>query len=256
MTTYQHDRVLPYDDSGLSKTQQVASMFDDIAGRYDFLNRFLSGGVDLWWRKKAISQLRGPEAIGSCVIGSGAGQILDVATGTGDMALMTFKRLHPQKVTGIDISEGMLALGKQKVNHEGLAAQIELKSGDSQAIPFEDNSFDAVTVAFGVRNFERLEKGLEEIKRVLKPGGKLVVLEFSRPKGAFGHLYQWYMGRVTPFICTLLSRNKQAYTYLGKSIQAFPEGADFTAVLQKTGYRQPNAKALTMGICSIYTGIK
>lgn len=252
MTTYQHDRVLPYDDSGLSKTEQVASMFDDIAGRYDFLNRFLSGGVDLWWRKKAISQLQGSGA----AIGQGTGQILDVATGTGDMALMTYKRLHPEKVTGIDISEGMLELGKQKVSGQGLSAQIELKSGDSQAIPFADNSFDAVTVAFGVRNFERLEKGLEEIKRVLKPGGKLVVLEFSRPKGAFGHLYQWYMGTVTPFICTLLSGNKKAYTYLGKSIQAFPEGADFTAVLAKTGYRQPQAQALTIGICSIYTGIK
>jgi demethylmenaquinone methyltransferase/2-methoxy-6-polyprenyl-1,4-benzoquinol methylase len=252
MTTYQHDQVLPYDDSGLSKTEQVASMFDDIAGRYDFLNRFLSGGIDLWWRKKAISQLQGSG--GS--IGQGAGQILDVATGTGDMALMTYKRLHPEKVTGIDISAGMLELGKQKVSAQGLSAQIELKSGDSQAIPFADNSFDAVTVAFGVRNFEHLEKGLEEIKRVLKPGGKLVVLEFSRPKGAFGHLYQWYMGTVTPFICTLLSRNKKAYTYLGKSIQAFPEGADFTAVLGKTGYRQPHSQALTMGICSIYTGIK
>jgi demethylmenaquinone methyltransferase/2-methoxy-6-polyprenyl-1,4-benzoquinol methylase len=216
----------------------VASMFDDIAGRYDFLNRFLSGGIDLWWRKKAISQLQGSG--GS--IGQGAGQILDVATGTGDMALMTYKRLHPEKVTGIDISAGMLELGKQKVSAQGLSAQIELKSGDSQAIPFAD--------------FEHLEKGLEEIKRVLKPGGKLVVLEFSRPKGAFGHLYQWYMGTVTPFICTLLSRNKKAYTYLGKSIQAFPEGADFTAVLGKTGYRQPHSQALTMGICSIYTGIK
>jgi demethylmenaquinone methyltransferase/2-methoxy-6-polyprenyl-1,4-benzoquinol methylase len=231
-------------------------MFDDIAGRYDFLNRFLSGGTDLWWRKKAISQLRDSGAIGAPVIGQGSGQILDVATGTGDMALMTYKRLHPEKVTGIDISEGMLELGRLKVNQQKLSAQIELKLGDSQAIPFADNSFDAVTVSFGVRNFEHLEKGLEEIKRVLKPGGKLVVLEFSRPKGAFGHLYQWYMGRVTPFICTLLSSNKKAYTYLGKSIQAFPEGADFIAVLQKTGYRQPSAKALTMGICSIYTGMK
>jgi demethylmenaquinone methyltransferase / 2-methoxy-6-polyprenyl-1,4-benzoquinol methylase len=246
MTSYQHDRVVPYDDSRLSKTEQVASMFDEIAPRYDFLNRFLSAGIDLQWRKKAIRQLKG----------LGAKDILDVATGTGDMALMTFKRLHPVKVTGIDISEGMLELGRGKIKAQGLGAFIELKTGDSEQIPFSDGSFDAVTVAFGVRNFEYLEKGLGEILRVLRPGGKLVVLEFSKPGGFFGHLYQWYMGRVTPFLVTLFSRNKRAYTYLGKSIQAFPEGARFTAVLDKVGYLDTAAKPLTFGICSIYVGTK
>jgi len=246
MTAYQHDRVVPFDDSRLSKKEQVASMFDDIASRYDFLNRFLSGGIDLWWRKKAIGQLKGVDAR----------EILDVATGTGDMALMTYRRLHPLKVTGIDISEGMLDLGRQKIQDQALDSFIELKTGDSENIPFPDHSFDAVTVAFGVRNFEHLEKGLQEIRRVLRPGGKLVVLEFSKPSGATGKLYQWYMNRVTPALVGLFSKNRKAYTYLNKSIQAFPEGVRFTAVLDKLGYRETSAHALTLGICSIYCGVK
>jgi demethylmenaquinone methyltransferase/2-methoxy-6-polyprenyl-1,4-benzoquinol methylase len=246
MTTYQHDRVVPFDDSRLSKKEQVATMFDGIASRYDFLNRFLSGGIDLWWRKKAIGRLRGTEAR----------QILDVATGTGDMALMTYKRLHPQKVTGIDISEGMLELGRRKILDQGLASFIELRAGDSENIPFPVGTFDAVTVAFGVRNFENLEKGLQEIHRVLRPGGKLVVLEFSKPSGGTGKLYQWYMERVTPALVSLFSPNKKAYTYLNRSIQAFPEGPRFTAVLDKLGYRETSARALTFGICSIYCGTK
>jgi demethylmenaquinone methyltransferase/2-methoxy-6-polyprenyl-1,4-benzoquinol methylase len=246
MTTYQHDRVVPFDDSRLSKKEQVATMFDGIASRYDFLNRFLSGGIDLWWRKKAIRRLKGRNA----------GEILDVATGTGDMALMTYKRLRPRKVTGIDISEGMLELGRRKIRDQGLTPFIELRAGDSENIPFPEAAFDAVTVAFGVRNFENLEKGLEEIRRVLRPGGRLVILEFSRPAGITGKLYQWYMERVTPALVSLFSRNKKAYTYLNRSIQAFPEGARFTAVLDKVGYGETSAKPLTFGICSIYCGTK
>ena len=174
MTSYRHDRVVPYDDSQASKTEQVASMFDDIASRYDFLNRFLSGGVDLWWRKRAIRELRGLKA----------GHILDVATGTGDMAIMTCRRLPSVQITGVDISEGMLELGRRKIERDGLAGHITLRRGDSGQLPFSDNQFDAVTVAFGVRNFEYLEQGLAEIRRVLRPGGKLVVLEFSQPGGA------------------------------------------------------------------------
>ena len=246
MTSYRHDRVVPYDDSRLSKTEQVASMFDDIASRYDFLNRFLSGGVDLWWRKKAIRELKG----------RANGHILDVATGTGDMAIMTYRRLAPGRITGIDISEGMLELGRRKIARQGLADHITLSVGDSGRIPFPDDQFDAVTVAFGVRNFEYLEQGLSEIRRVLRPGGKLVVLEFSQPSGLTGKLYCGYMRRVCPLLVSLFSRNTKAYTYLGDSIQAFPEGDRFTAVLDKVGYRDTSAKAMTLGICSIYTGVK
>lgn len=246
MTSYRHDRVVPYDHSGLTKTEQVASMFDDIASRYDFLNRFLSGGVDLWWRKMAIRELRGREN----------GHILDVATGTGDMAIMTYRRLKPRQITGIDISEGMLELGRRKIERQGLGAHIALSPGDSGHIPFPDDHFDAVTVAFGVRNFEYLDQGLAEIRRVLRPGGKLVVLEFSQPPGLTGRLYHWYMRRVAPLLVSLFSRNKKAYTYLGDSIQAFPEGARFRAVLDRLGYRVTSARAMTLGICSIYTGEK
>lgn len=246
MTSYRHDRVVPNDDSRLSKTEQVASMFDDIAPRYDFLNRFLSARTDLWWRKKAIRQLRGrPHS-----------EILDVATGTGDMAIMTFRGLGPARITGIDISEGMLELGRRKIAAKGLSDRIELRKGDSGDIPFPDGSFDAVTVAFGVRNFEFLEKGLSEIRRVLRPGGKLVVLEFSRPHGISGRIYGWYMEKIAPVLVSFFSRNKKAYTYLGHSIQAFPEGAAFTAVLDKVGFRETTSSAMTLGICSIYTGLR
>jgi demethylmenaquinone methyltransferase/2-methoxy-6-polyprenyl-1,4-benzoquinol methylase len=246
MTSYRHDPVVPYEESSLSKTEQVADMFDKIAPRYDFLNRFLSGGIDLWWRKRAIRRLLNrPHA-----------EILDVATGTGDMALMMQRRLSPRKITGLDISEGMLALGRQKIASRRLSGQIELVCGDSSELPFPPGSFDAVTVAFGVRNFEYLERGLSEILRVLRPGGMLVVLEFSRPRGLSGRLYSWYMGRVCPILVSLFSRNKRAYTYLGHSIEAFPEGARFTTILDKVGYVGARARAMTLGICSIYTGEK
>lgn len=246
MTSYRHDEVVPYDDSRLSKTEQVASMFDDIASRYDFLNRFLSGGIDLWWRKKAIRELKG----------FAGGHLLDVATGTGDMALMTYRRLAPREITGIDISEGMLELGRRKIERQGLNDHIHLSVGDSERIPFPDDHFDAATVAFGVRNFEDLDQGLSEIRRVLRPGGKLVVLEFSQPKGLTGKFYRWYMRRVCPLLVSLFSRNRKAYVYLGDSIQAFPEGERFVAALNKVGYRQTWARAMTFGICSIYTGVK
>ena len=168
---YPHDTVVPFKDSSESKKKQVEKMFDKIAFRYDFLNRFLSAGIDIGWRKKAIKLLLPvkPE------------RILDVATGTGDFALTSYEILKPAKITGIDISEGMLELGRKKIAKAGLDSHIELLNGDSEAILFEDNSFDAVTVAFGVRNFENLEQGLSEIKRVLKPGGRLIVLECTKP---------------------------------------------------------------------------
>lgn len=242
-----HDKVLPFNDAQRSKKEQVADMFDQIAFRYDFLNRFLSGGIDVQWRKKAIRELK-PLA---------PKQILDVATGTADVALMTYKYLQPDHITGIDISNGMLEVGRQKVNKLGLTNFITLQQADSEALPFPDNHFDAITVAFGVRNFERLKVGLAEMLRVLKPGGKLVILEFSKPKTVgFKSLYQFYMKLVTPGIGKLISKNKNAYQYLNDSVQAFPEGEQFLKILQETGYQEVYRKPLTMGISTIYAGSK
>ena len=222
-------------------------MFDSIASRYDFLNRFLSAGIDIKWRKKAISQLKDiwPK------------HILDVATGTADMAIMEVRLLNPDKITGIDISNKMLDIGRQKIDKQGLGEKITLLNGDSETINFPDNSFDAVTVAFGVRNFENLEKGLSEIRRVLKPGGKLVVLEFSKPKTKwFSWFYNIYMKIVAPQFGKMFSKNKEAYSYLNNSIQAFPEGNAFVEILNKQGYSYTSCKKLSLGICSIYCGSK
>jgi demethylmenaquinone methyltransferase / 2-methoxy-6-polyprenyl-1,4-benzoquinol methylase len=247
MSKFAHDSVVPFKESELTKKQQVANMFDKIAFRYDFLNRFLSAGIDVTWRKKAIKQLKAlqPETV------------LDVATGTGDVAILTHKMLQPKKITGIDISDGMLEIGRKKLAKLGLEKDIELLNGDSETINFPDASFDAITVAFGVRNFENLEKGLKEMIRVLKPGGKLVVLEFSRPKQvAFKGFYNLYMKIVAPGFGQMIAKNKDAYQYLNDSVQKFPEGKDFIKILNNCGYKNTYYKALTMGICSIYCGNK
>jgi len=247
MTEFAHDTVVPYKDSDSSKKQQVAAMFDDIAFKYDFLNRFLSAGIDVGWRKKAIQQIASlkPKTI------------LDVATGTADVAIMASGILKPEKITGIDISDGMLEIGRQKVEKAGLKGIIELLNGDSETINFKDNTFDAVTVAFGVRNFQHLEKGLSEILRVLKPGGKLVVLEFSKPKmPGVKSMYNLYMKIICPNIGKLFSKNRNAYKYLDESIQKFPEGKNFTQILDNLGYSNTYCKPLSLGICSIYCGTK
>lgn len=247
MTEFAHDNVVPYKESELSKKQQVAGMFDDISGKYDFLNRFLSAGTDIGWRKKAIAQLSSlkPETM------------LDVATGTADVAIMAYQMLKPDKITGIDISDGMLEVGRKKINKLGLQGNIELLNGDSEAISFNDNSFDAITVAFGVRNFQHLETGLQEMKRVLKPGGKLVVLEFSKPRMPFVRfVYDLYMKMVTPRMGKLFSKNRDAYKYLDESIRKFPEGKQFIAILDKLEYKSTYFKSLSLGICSIYCGTK
>ena len=247
MTEFAHNTIVPIKGSNLSKKDQVANMFDNIAYRYDFLNRFLSAGIDVLWRKKAIRHLKklNPK------------NILDVATGTADVAIMTTSILHPDKIIGIDISDGMLEIGRTKIKKQGLDKTIELLNGDSEAINFADNSFDAVTVAFGVRNFEHLEKGLSEIKRVLKPGGKLVVLEFSQPQTAgVKQLYNVYMKLVARNVGTLLSKNLSAYKYLDESIKKFPEGKNFTLILDNLGYTNTYCKPLSLGICSIYCGEK
>ncbi len=247
MFKFAHDDVVPNKNDEATKKEQVATMFDDIAGKYDFLNRFLSVGIDIRWRKKALKQLDSIDPK----------KVLDVATGTADVAIMAAKKFPECNFIGIDISEGMLTVGRQKVTKLGLEQRISLHLGDSETIKFADNSFDAVTVAFGVRNFEHLEKGLSEIYRVLKPGGKMVVLEFSKPAtpGVNG-LYNFYMKLITPTVGKIVSKNKVAYAYLDESIRKFPEGIAFLDILKPIGFTNTYLKKLSLGICSIYCGTK
>ena len=238
--------VVPYKEENTSKKEQVARMFDNISQRYDFLNHFLSLGIDRGWRKKAINLLRPLKPR----------QLLDVATGTGDFALQALS-LNPEKITGVDISDGMLQVGRKKMQDRNVADKIVLQLADSENLPFEENKFDAVTVGFGVRNFEHLERGLEEIFRVLKPGGVAVILEFSRPrKFPFKQGYNFYFKFILPKIGRIVSSDKTAYTYLPESVEAFPDGEDFLRILRDVGFKQTQCKSLTFGISSIYTGTK
>ncbi|HRH59913.1 MAG TPA: bifunctional demethylmenaquinone methyltransferase/2-methoxy-6-polyprenyl-1,4-benzoquinol methylase UbiE [Chitinophagaceae bacterium] len=247
MTKFAHDDVVPYAGSGQNKKTQVAEMFNNISGRYDFMNRFLSAGIDKSWRKKALAELKELHPK----------KILDVATGTADVAIMAQKILHPEKITGIDISEGMLAHGRKKIEQLKLQDMIELQTGDSETIKQPDNSFDAVTVAFGVRNFENLEKGLREMHRVLRAGGKLVVLEFSRPKQkSFKAFCNFYMKIVAPKAGRMFTGDENAYTYLNNSVQAFPEREEFLSIMQQSGFSNVYYKPLSLGICCIYCGSK
>ncbi len=239
-------KVKPLPDSKIGKKQQVANMFDNISGRYDLLNHFLSLNIDKVWRKRAIQKLNEIQPK----------RILDVATGTGDLAIASLK-LNPEKVIGIDISDGMLEVGRKKMKDRKLDDRIEMHSGDSESIQFEDNSFDAITVGFGVRNFENLDKGLAEMFRVLKPHGKAVILEFSKPKVfPVKQLYNFYFQTILPFWGRFISRNNFAYTYLPESVKAFPDGEAFIERLGKAGYKEVKQYKQTFGICSIYTGIK
>ena len=242
-----HDHITPFKESEKTKKEQVADMFDKIAGKYDKMNRLLSARTDIGWRKKAIRLLgkHNPR------------HILDVATGTADMALMAYKMLKPDRITGIDISAGMLQLGVKKIEKEGLADKIQLQVGDSETINFPENTFDAVMVAFGVRNFENLENGLAEMYRVLKPGGRLIVLEFSKPqRKAVKGFYNLYMGIVAPQVARWFKQNKEAYQYLNESANAFPDRQLFTDILKKVGYSDTDFKPLSLGICCIYSGQK
>jgi demethylmenaquinone methyltransferase / 2-methoxy-6-polyprenyl-1,4-benzoquinol methylase len=239
--------VKPYEAVGSKKTQ-VSNMFDNIAPYYDLLNKVLSLGIDRTWRTKAIKLLQADQPK----------MVLDVATGTADLALETVKRINGvEQIIGVDISNEMLAIGRKKIAAKNLQHVISLKEGDSENLPFQDNTFDAITVAFGVRNFENLEKGLGEMLRVLKPGGKVIVLEFSKPTiFPFKQLFNFYFKYILPFIGKMTSKDPKAYKYLYESVQAFPDGNSFVAVLNKLGYQSTQFIPLSLGICSIYLGKK
>lgn len=234
--------VVPDSSSTLAKKEQVEKMFDGIASRYDLLNRVLSFRIDVLWRRRVIEILNQFKPR----------RILDVATGTADLAI-ALSALQPEQVVGLDLSAQMLAVGQEKVNARRLNQKIQLVKGDSEALPFEPETFDAVTVAFGVRNFENLQKGLNEIFKVLKPGAPFVILEFSKVKTfPVKQFYQIYFRYITPFIGKLLSRDQKAYTYLPNSVAVFPEGEEMCVILRQTGFKKVECKPLSFGIASIY----
>ncbi|RVU23505.1 bifunctional demethylmenaquinone methyltransferase/2-methoxy-6-polyprenyl-1,4-benzoquinol methylase UbiE [Sandaracinomonas limnophila] len=238
--------VVPYKNNEEGKKEQVAQMFNSISPKYDFLNHLLSGGIDIIWRKKAINLIKN----------KGIKSLLDIATGTGDFALEALK-INPEKITGVDISEGMLEVGKKKIQDLGLSHKIELKLGDSEKLDFEDNSFDAISVSFGVRNYENLEKGLSDMYRVLKPGGYCLILEFSNPRSfPMKQLYSFYSKAILPLLGRIISKDPAAYTYLPESVKAFPDGENFLQILSKVGYKENQWKPMTGGICSIYLARK
>ena len=239
--------VKPYDNSQLSKKKQVEKMFDNISSNYDFLNHFLSFGIDHIWRRKTIRlmQAKNPKVI------------LDVATGTGDLAFAAYEKLNPDKIIGLDLSNGMLEVGRNKIKKKKLEDKLEFVQGDSENLPFEDNFFDSVMVSFGVRNFENLNMGLKEIFRVLKPSGNIFVLEFSKPKKfPIKQLFGFYSKAILPILGSFISKDKSAYHYLPASVDAFPEGKNFTNELEEVGFSNSTLKTLTGGISSIYIAEK
>ena len=240
------EHIKPYKDSDKGKKEQVAQMFDNISENYDGLNRVISFGIDVKWRKKVVA-----------IVGeNNPKQILDIATGTGDLAIM-MASLNPDRVVGLDISAGMLEVGKQKIAKANLADKIEMVVGDSENMPFKDNTFDAITVSFGVRNFANLNKGLKEISRVLKPGGKLVILETSVPtKFPYKQGYHFHSTVILPIIGRLFSKDKVAYSYLSESANSFPFGEKFNNILLKNGFTTATDKPVTFGVASIYTATK
>ena len=238
--------VTPYETEATKKAQ-VTAMFNKIAGKYDLLNRVLSLGIDTIWRKKAISNLNIEDHR----------KILDVATGTADMCLEINKQLDPTEIVGLDISEKMIEFGNKKVDKKGLSEIIKLEVGDSENMRFDTDYFDAATAAFGVRNFGDLKKGLSEMHRVLRPGGKIVILEFSRPiYFPFKQLFNLYFKHLLPLIGKLSSKDKKAYKYLYESVQVFPDYDRFANILESVGFRSVSWKALSLGICTIYCGTK
>jgi demethylmenaquinone methyltransferase/2-methoxy-6-polyprenyl-1,4-benzoquinol methylase len=239
-------KVKPYKNSNLGKKEQVTKMFDAISNEYDDLNRVISFGIDVKWRKKVVK----------IVADSKPNIILDIATGTGDLAI-NLEQTNAEKIIGLDISEGMLNVGKKKILKKGLEDKIEMVVGDSENLPFEDNTFDAITVGFGVRNFETLEKGLSEILRVLKPGGVFVILETSVPtKTPFKQGYNLYTKNIMPIIGKLFSKDRSAYRYLSDSASVFPYGEALNNILRKIGFINVINKPQTFGVATIYTSSK
>lgn len=237
--------IIPYDNLDLGKKEQVKKMFNTIAGRYDFMNRLLTMRIDILWRRKAVNLVKK----------YAHSTILDIATGTGDFAI-ELARLNPVKITGIDIAEKMLEIGRKKIEEKHLSDIIELVEGDSENLQLPDNSYDLVTSSFGVRNFENLAKGLSEIYRVLKPGGRVLILEASEPsKKSFKKLYKTYMSKICPAIGGTFSENK-AYDYLHRSVAAFPSGKKFEAELLNAGFTDTRYILLSMGVVSIYIAKK
>lgn len=237
---------MPLPESDLGKKDQVAEMFDRISGKYDFLNHFLSLGIDKGWRKKAIQTLKDIHPK----------KILDIATGTGDLAIAALS-LNPEKVIGVDISEGMLAMGKKKIEEQNLSDKISLSYGDSEKLPFVAGDFDAITCAYGVRNFENLKPGLKEMHRVLRTGGKIAILEFSKPKKfPVKQFYAFYFRYILPSLGKMVSKDARAYTYLPESVAAFPEGAAFCGILEECGFSNAQQRPLTFGITTLYTAVK
>lgn len=242
----EREQVVPIPQSGASKKEQISDMFDNIAPKYDLLNRVLSMGIDKSWRKKAVKTIQTIQPK----------TILDVATGTGDFAIMSAS-IQPKKIIGIDISVGMLKVGQEKIKKQGLDHIITLEKGDSENIHFDTDAFDAVTCAYGVRNFENLEKGLTEMCRVMRPGGRLAILEFSKPKAfPFKNIYNFYFNNILPRMGKTVSKDDSAYKYLPDSVKAFPDGQDFLDILTKCGFKDVQARPLTMGITTLYTGTK
>jgi demethylmenaquinone methyltransferase/2-methoxy-6-polyprenyl-1,4-benzoquinol methylase len=238
--------ITPYRQADRPKKEQVADMFDNISGHYDFLNHFLSLGIDRLWRRRAIGLLRKQNPR----------RILDIATGTGDLALASLK-LNPEAVIGVDISNRMLDVGRDKIRKRKLADKVSLQYGDAENLPFESGSFDAITAAFGVRNFGDLQLGLQEMSRVLQPGGQAVILEFSKPKNViFRKLYYFYFYNVLPFVGKLVSRDHRAYTYLPESVKAFPDGEEMASILKNCGFKTVQCIPLTFGISTIYLAEK
>ena len=246
MTNYPQESVKPYNEDE-KKSVQVERMFDNIAPAYDQLNHTLSWGIDKSWRKRAINWLKPFQPQ----------RMMDVATGTGDFAIQACRVLNPKELIGTDISEGMMNVGRQKVKDAGLEGRISFAKEDCTALTFPDNRFDAITVAFGVRNFEDLDKGLREMHRVLDTDGKLVILELSEPEWfPMKQLYALYSKVVIPTLGKLLSKDRSAYTYLPQSIKAFPQGEVMKEIILKAGFREANFKRLTLGICTLYTATK
>jgi demethylmenaquinone methyltransferase/2-methoxy-6-polyprenyl-1,4-benzoquinol methylase len=239
--------VKPYQEQEGNKREQVELMFNNISPKYDLLNRVLSLGIDKIWRKQALNLLKKDNPA----------YILDVATGTADLAIEAATRLKPTSIVGIDIAENMLQIGREKIEKKHLDKIITLQKGDSEKINFQDNTFDAVIVSFGVRNFQNLELGLSEIYRVLKPGGNIMVLEFSKPQNApFKQVYQFYFKNILPTIGKMVSKDTAAYTYLPDSVNAFPDGKAFCTILEKVGFGIQHFKPFTFGVCTSYVGKK